>query len=214
MISVFLGAPGSGKGTQAKRVSKKSGLPQLSTGDMLRAAISAGTDLGNAAKGYIDQGQLVPDEVVLGLISERIRDGDCKLGFILDGFPRTIRQAEGLDQLLGEVGLKLDRVVLFAIAEGDLIERLTGRRTCLSCGAMYHISFQPSRVVDVCDACGSSLTQRPDDALEVIQKRMSVFKAQTQPLERYYIDRNILVSIDASQSADHVFGQLSQVLGV
>ena len=211
MISVFLGAPGSGKGTQAKKLSAKAGVPQLSTGDMLRAAISAGTDLGKKAKGFIDQGQLVPDEVVIELIRERTLALDCKPGFILDGFPRTVGQAEGLERMLGGLGRRLDHVILFSISEEALVERLTGRRTCTQCSAMYHIRFQAPRVDGVCDSCGGTLIQRSDDSLDVIQKRMSVFKEQTSPLERYYRDRNLLSVIDASVSPSLVFDQLSSL---
>lgn len=212
MISVFLGAPGSGKGTQAKKLSTKTGIPQLSTGDMLRAAISSGSELGVRAKGFIDNGQLVPDDVVIELIRERTLQADCKPGFILDGFPRTVGQAQGLEKMLAGLGRRLDRVVLFSISEDALIERLTGRRTCTACSAMYHIRFQPSRVEGVCDSCGGTLVQRSDDSLSVIQKRMNVFRDQTAPLESYYKERHVLSVIDASVSPELVYNQLSSLL--
>jgi adenylate kinase len=212
MIAVFLGAPGSGKGTQAKRLSQSIGIPQLSTGDMLRASIAAGTGLGKRAKAFIDEGQLVPDEVVLGLIQERIKSEDCKSGFILDGFPRTVGQAEGLESMLENSARTLDCVVLFSIDERDLARRLTGRRTCERCGAMFHVDFQAPKVSGSCDSCGGSLFQRPDDQLDVIQKRMAVFRQQTQPLEAYYSKKGVMTSIDAGQSPDRVYSQLSQVL--
>jgi len=212
MIAVFLGAPGSGKGTQAKLLSQSAGVPQLSTGDMLRASIAAGTDLGKKAKAFIDDGQLVPDEVVLGLIQERIKAEDCKRGFILDGFPRTVGQAEGLEALLRQSGLSLGRVVLFSIDERDLVRRLTGRRTCQKCGSMYHVEFQAPKSSGICDSCGGALFQRPDDQLEVIQKRMSVFRQQTQPLEAYYGGKGIMTSIDAGQAPNQVYLQLRQAL--
>jgi adenylate kinase len=179
---------------------------------MLRASIAAGTELGRKAKTFIDEGQLVPDGVVLGLIQERIQSEDCKPGFILDGFPRTVGQAEGLDEILKFSHRSLSRVVLFSIDESVLAERLTGRRTCGSCSAMYHVKFQPSREPGVCDACGGSLLQRADDSIEVIRKRMDVFRKQTQPLEDFYRGLSIMTSIDASQDPDRVFEQVRSAL--
>jgi adenylate kinase len=175
---------------------------------MLRAAIASGSELGKRAKAFIDQGQLVPDDVVIGLIRERTLLADCRPGFILDGFPRTVGQAEGLETMLQGLGRSLDRVILFSISEEALIERLTGRRTCMQCSAMYHIRFKAPRVEAVCDSCGGALIQRSDDSLDVIQKRMSVFKEQTSRLEAYYRDRDLLSVIDASLSPEQVFDQL------
>ncbi|MGK5089611.1 adenylate kinase, partial [Bdellovibrionota bacterium FG-2] len=186
MILVFLGPPGSGKGTQAKKVTGERGWPQLSTGDMLRSAIVDGTKLGLEAKSFMDNGALVPDSVVIGLIAERILRADCKLGFILDGFPRTIPQAEALDRMLAEQSRRVNFTVLFDIPDSELVSRLSGRRTCLKCGAMYHVVAAASRVEGVCDVCGAGLTQRDDDKEGVILKRLSVYHAQTAPVAGYY----------------------------
>ena len=212
MIAVFLGAPGSGKGTQAKKLCAKLGVPQLSTGDMLRAAIAGGTELGLRAKGYIDEGKLVPDSLVIDLIRERTSASDCRDGFILDGFPRTLPQGEALEELLAGQGRSLSKVVLFGISEQVLVERLTGRRTCSKCSAMFHVKFQPPRVEGTCDSCGGGLIQRSDDTLEVIQKRLGVFQEQTAPLEGFYRSRGALAMIDASVSPDQVYVQLNHAL--
>ncbi len=213
MISVFLGPPGSGKGTQAKRLSAEKKTPQLSTGDMLRSAIAAGSALGRSAQEFMSRGALVPDEVVIGLIRERTDQGDCAGGFILDGFPRTIPQAEALDALLWERHRKIDSAILFQIDDSVLVSRLTGRRTCLKCGAMYHIESMPPRQVDVCDQCGSELIQREDDREDVILKRLSVYHHQTSPLVEYYSKQGILSPVDASASPAVVFESVSQKLG-
>jgi adenylate kinase len=213
MISVLLGPPGSGKGTQAKRLVTEKGWPQLSTGDMLRAAIAAGSELGKKAKAVMDRGELVPDDVVIGLIAERTRQPDCKNGFILDGFPRTIPQAEALDRLLTSGSRKVDRVVLFEIPDEDLVSRLSGRRTCLKCGAMYHAVSAKPKKDGVCDACGATpLVQRDDDKPEVIRKRLSVYHAQTSPLAAYYQKTGKLRNIDATESPDDVFRALTREL--
>lgn len=212
MITVFLGPPGSGKGTQAKRVSSERGWPQLSTGDMLRTAINEGTELGRKAKSIMDEGKLVPDDVVIGLIAERIQRPDCKKGFILDGFPRTIPQAEALGTLLKKRGLGLSSAILFEIDPAKLVARLSGRRTCLNCGAMYHLVTSPPKKKNVCDECGHSpLTQRTDDDESVILKRLSVYKAQTEPLVAYYRNQKVLFEIDADQSPDEVQKDLSKI---
>jgi len=212
MILVFLGPPGSGKGTQAKRFSVDRGIPQLSTGDMLRRAIASGTDLGKSAQEYMSKGSLVPDEVVIGLIRERIAESDCRNGFILDGFPRTIPQAQALDALLRSEALKVQAAVLFEIADGVLVSRLTGRRTCLKCGAMYHVETMRPRKSGVCDQCTTELVQRDDDREEVIRKRLAVYHDQTSPLEKYYREKGILQSLDATQAPDAVYASLSRLV--
>jgi adenylate kinase len=204
MILIFLGPPGSGKGTQAKKLMEKRGWPQLSTGDMLRAAMSDGTALGLAAKGFMDQGSLVPDEVVIGLIADRTQAPDCSKGFILDGFPRTIPQAEALDQMLAASHRKVDRVILFEIEDRDLVSRISGRRTCLSCGSMYQVDSLPPRVPGTCDKCGSKLVHRDDDQAAVVQKRLAVYHAQTAPLAQYYRKSGNLKTVNAALSFDAV----------
>ncbi len=205
MILVFLGPPGSGKGTQAKRLTAERKWPQLSTGDMFRANISAGTPMGLAAKKFMDEGQLVPDDVVIGMIRARIEDADCADGFIFDGFPRTIPQAEALDTMLAVKGLAVNRVVEFQIEDSELVGRLSGRRTCTKCGTMYHVSSAPTKVVGVCDKCGGAVVQRDDDHEAVIQKRLKVYHAQTSPLVAFYSGQKKLESLDASQAMDKVF---------
>ncbi|OFZ79129.1 MAG: adenylate kinase [Bdellovibrionales bacterium RIFOXYD1_FULL_53_11] len=212
MIMIFLGPPGSGKGTQAKRLVGERGWPQLSTGDMLRSAISNGTSLGLEAKSFMDKGQLVPDSVVIGLISERIESGDCQSGFMLDGFPRTIPQAEALDKMLLEQGRKVERVVLFDVKDNELVRRLSGRRTCLKCGSMYHVEFtRPSRD-GICDKCGEMLVQRDDDKTAVISKRLEVYHQQTAPLVGYYRKQGKLRELDASVQPDTVYESLIKAL--
>lgn len=204
MISIFLGPPGSGKGTQAKRLSNLKGWPQLSTGDMLRGNIQAGTKLGLEAKSLMDQGLLVSDSVVIGMIDERINASDCSNGFILDGFPRTIIQADALNELLELKNLKLNRVFEFSIPDEVLISRLTGRRTCLKCSSMFHIVSAPPKIFNICDKCGSELVQRQDDSEEVISKRLKVYHQQTSALVQYYSDKNLIKKIDATLSVEVV----------
>jgi adenylate kinase len=212
MILVLLGPPGSGKGTQAKKLVVERGMPQLSTGDMLRAAISQGTKLGLEAKSFMDRGALVPDAVVIGLIAERTQAEDCKGGFILDGFPRTIPQAQSLDQTLKKAGRQVDQAVLFAMPDQELIRRLSGRRTCSKCGTMFHVETAKPKKDGVCDACGSALIQRDDDKPEVIRKRLDVYHQQTEPLVGYYSGQKKLSEIDASASQDAVTAALRQAL--
>lgn len=213
MILILLGPPGSGKGTQAKRLVNERGWPQLSTGDMLRTAIQSGTRLGMEAKTFMDRGSLVPDNVVIGLIAERTRKPDCEEGFILDGFPRTIPQAEALDTMLSGNGFAVDKAVLFQIPDGELVSRLSGRRTCTKCGAMYHVESARPKKDGICDQCGSTLIQRDDDKPEVIQKRLEVYHRQTAPLAEFYKKQNKLKSLDASQSPEKVSRSLSQAIG-
>ena len=208
MILIFLGPPGSGKGTQAKRLTVEKNWPQLSTGDMFRANISAKTPMGLAAKKFMNEGQLVPDEVVIGMIRMRIEDPDCAKGFIFDGFPRTIPQAEALDKMLTAKGLKVDRAVEFKIDDSKLVGRLSGRRTCTNCGAMYHATTMPPKVAGVCDKCGGPVVQRDDDHEAVITKRLKVYHDLTSPLVAYYSGQGKLKSLDASQPMDAVFTSL------
>lgn len=212
MILVLLGPPGSGKGTQAKKLVTEKQWPQLSTGDMLRSAISRGTQLGMEAKSYMDRGALVPDAVVIGLIAERTQSADCASGFILDGFPRTIPQAEALNKMLKERGRAVDRAVLFEIPDSELVKRLSGRRTCLKCGAMYHIETMRPKKDGVCDQCSSGLVQRDDDQVEVIEKRLKVYHDQTAPLVGFYRGEGKLRVIDASLSTDTVSNALHSAL--
>jgi adenylate kinase len=212
MIIIFLGPPGSGKGTQAKRLSAEKYWPQLSTGDMLRGAISQGTQVGQEAKSFMDKGLLVPDSIVISLIRERSRNPDGQAGFILDGFPRTLTQAEALDQMLEAQGRKVDRVILFEISDEELLRRLSGRRTCNQCGTMFHIENAPSQKVGVCDHCGGQLTQRNDDHPEVIKKRLSVYHQQTEPLVHFYHEQKKLRKINGQQSMNDVTSALAQAL--
>jgi adenylate kinase len=195
MRLLFLGPPGAGKGTQARELAAELGVPQVATGDMLRDALARKTPLGLEAKRYMDAGALVPDEVVIGLIAERLREPDAERGFILDGFPRTIPQAEGLDRLLKDLGQGLDRVVYFDVSERELLRRLTGRRSCPRCQATFHLVSAPPRVEGRCDRCGSELVQREDDREATVRKRLEVYARQTAPLLDYYRDRHLLVSV-------------------
>jgi len=212
MIVVLLGPPGSGKGTQAKKLWTERRLPQLSTGDMLRSAIQQGSKLGMEAKAFMDQGALVPDSVVVGLIAERTEANDCKNGFVLDGFPRNISQADALDKMLKSQSRQVDRAVLFEIPDEDLVKRLSGRRTCLSCGAMFHVDSAAPKADGVCDQCGKTLIQRDDDRPEVIKKRLLVYHQQTEPLVGYYRQQNKLRSLDARRPAVDVAQSLLDAL--
>jgi adenylate kinase len=212
MILVLLGPPGSGKGTQAKRLSAQRSWPQLSTGDMLRSAISKGTKLGLEAKSYMDRGALVPDSVVIDLIAERTTASDARGGFILDGFPRTIPQAEALEQMLVRQGRKVDSAILFEIPDTELVRRLSGRRTCLSCGAMYHVESAPAKRDGFCDQCDSKLVQRDDDSEEVIKKRLSVYHQQTAPLADFYQKHGKLKIVKAIRSPEVVAKDLQEAL--
>lgn len=212
MRLVFLGAPGAGKGTQAKRLVEKYGIPQISTGDLLRAAVAAGTPLGKEAKAYMDRGELVPDKVVLGMVKERLSQNDCKKGFILDGFPRNVAQAEALDKMLSEMNMPLDLALNLDVPFDDLMKRLTGRRTCKSCGQMYNVYYSPSKVEGKCDKCGGELFQRDDDKEETIRKRLEVYRAQTEPLIDYYSKKGILKSVSGTGSIDEIFNSICAIL--
>ena len=195
MRVVLLGPPGAGKGTQARQLAARWGVPQIATGDMLRDAVAQGTALGREAKRYMEAGDLVPDAVIVGLIAERLARPDAVKGFVLDGFPRTVAQAEALDRLLVEHGLRLDRVVLFEVPEAELVTRLSGRRVCRDCGRNYHVQFSPPRVADRCDACGGALQQRADDAEPKVRHRLAVYARDTAPLVEHYRRRGLLETI-------------------
>ena len=212
MLIVLLGPPGAGKGTQAERLVKQLHLAYIATGDILRAAVKSGTPLGEQARGYMEQGQLVPDEVVVGIVRERLADSDCSGGAILDGFPRTVVQAQVLDQVLGEIGKKIDRVIHIEVDEEELISRLTGRRVCRECAATYNIKYNPPRVRNVCDRCGGELYQREDDSLSTVTERLAVYKNQTEPLIDYYLAQGVLSTINGNQEIDTIFAEISALL--
>lgn len=212
MNIVFLGPPGAGKGTQAKILIERYGIPQISTGDMLREHRAKGTELGKKAQEYMDKGQLVPDEIILDMVKERLSQKDCEKGFILDGFPRTVAQAEALDRILSEMGKKLDFALALVVPDELLVERLTGRRTCKNCGMMYHIKYKPPKVEGVCDVCGGELYQRPDDNEETVRNRLKVYHESTAPLIDYYKKRGILREIDGSKSIEEITNQIIQIL--
>ena len=212
MDLIFLGPPGAGKGTQAKMLVERYGIPQVSTGDILRAAVAEGTELGKKAKEYMEAGKLVPDEVVIGIIEERLKQSDCEKGFILDGFPRTVPQAEALDKVLEKMGRKIDHVLTLDVPEEELIKRLTGRRTCKKCGAMYHTIFNPPKVEGVCDKCGGELYQRPDDNEETVRSRLSVYEQQTSPLIDFYEKKGLVRKIDGRGEIKEIFDQIVKIL--
>ena len=194
MNLILMGAPGAGKGTQSAKISEKYHIPAIATGDILRAAIKAGTELGKAAKSYIDDGKLVPDSVVIGIIQEYLASDECKNGFILDGFPRSIPQAEALDAM----GVKIDVVLSIEVADDKIVERMSGRRVC-SCGASYHVAYNPPKIADVCDKCGAALYIRADDAAETVKNRLATFHAQTEPLKEYYSAKGLLVTVEGQE---------------
>ncbi|MGH7353678.1 MAG: adenylate kinase [Candidatus Rokuibacteriota bacterium] len=204
MRLVFLGPPGAGKGTQARELAREWEIPQIATGDMLRQAVQGNTMLGRDAKGLMDRGQLVSDAVIIGLIAERLREADAKRGFILDGFPRTIAQAEGLDRLLKNLGQTLDAVVYFEVSEPELLRRLTGRRVCRKCQATYHVVSAPPRREGVCDQCGGALHQREDDSEATVRNRLAVYARQTLPLLDHYQGRGLLATVHGEGGMDEV----------
>ncbi len=212
MRIVLLGAPGAGKGTQGEKLVKKYLFPHISTGDIFRAAIKEGTVLGKQAKEYMDKGELVPDALVVGIVRERLQQPDCREGFLLDGFPRTVGQAEALDKVLAELGAPLTAVISVDVEQGELLERLTGRRVCKACGATYHIKFNQPQVRNVCDKCGGELYQRADDSVETVKQRLEVYCRQTEPLIAYYRDRNLLLAVDGSKEISEVFAGIVAVL--
>ena len=212
MRVVFLGAPGVGKGTQAERIAAQYRVAKISTGDLLREAVRTRTPLGLEAKSYMDQGKLVPDAVVIGLVREKLADPSCAAGFVLDGFPRTVPQAEELGKALASKAMALDQVVNFQVSREDVVRRLSGRRSCPKCQATFHVDFAKPKADGICDRCGESLVQRSDDQREAIETRLKVYDEQTAPLVRYYDERQLLSSLDASGAVDVVFQHLSQVL--
>ena len=204
MRLIFLGPPGAGKGTQARELAREREIPQIATGDMLRQAVEGNTMLGRDAKGFMDRGQLVSDAVIIGLIAERLREADAKRGFILDGFPRTLAQAEGLDRLLKNLGQTLDAVVYFEVSEPELLRRLTGRRVCRKCQATYHVVSAPPRREGVCDRCGGALSQREDDSEATVRNRLAVYARQTSPLLDHYRGRGLLATVHGEGGMDDV----------
>lgn len=212
MHMLIMGPPGAGKGTQAANLVKEFGIPHISTGDMFRAAIKEGTELGKKAKACMDAGNLVPDEITIGIVRERLAKDDCKKGFILDGFPRTVEQADALTDILKEVGLKLKCVLNVNVPASDLVERAVGRRICKACGATYHIKFNPVKVEGVCDACGGELFQRADDTEETMKNRLSVYEDSTRPLIDYYQKAGLYVEVDGRQEIGKVFTDIVEVL--
>jgi len=214
MNLILLGPPGAGKGTQAQRMVDRYHIPQISTGDILRAAVKESTPLGMKAKGFMDQGQLVPDEIVIGIIEERLKAKDCNAGFILDGFPRTIPQAEALQPILTRIGKKIDYVINIEVDPEELVRRLTGRRTCKHCGAMFHILFQPPKKEEICDRCGGTLYQRADDKEETIRTRLKEYEKQTAPLIQYYQGKKTIRSVQGLGGPDQIFDQITRLLDV
>jgi len=212
MNIIFLGPPGAGKGTQAKVLVEKYGIPQISTGDMLREHVAKGTELGLKAKEYMEKGQLVPDEIILSMVKERLSQDDAQKGFILDGFPRTVAQAEALDKILEEMGKKIEYVLALIVPDEELVTRLTGRRTCKNCGMMYHIKFKPPKVEGKCDVCGGELYQRPDDNEETVRNRLKVYHEQTAPLIEYYRKKGVLFEVDGNKSIEEITQQLINIL--
>jgi adenylate kinase len=213
MNLILLGPPGAGKGTQAKRLIDKYGIPQISTGDILRAALKERTELGIKAKEYMDKGALVPDEVVIGIIRDRLTQPDCQKGYMLDGFPRTVVQAEALDGVLKKMGSKIDHVISIEVASDELMKRLTGRRTCRKCGSGYHVVFDPPKKADGCDKCDGDLYQRDDDNETTVGSRLQVYENQTKPLIDYYTKKSLIRPIQGTGSIDDIFGRITAVLG-
>ena len=212
MRVILLGPPGAGKGTQAKMLKEKFQIPQISTGDILRQAVKDNTELGAQAKTVMDAGQLVPDDVVISLIKERIRQGDCKTGFILDGFPRNIAQAEKLSETLADMRVVIDNIIDLEVDEKEVVERLSGRSTCLDCGAMFHQISCPPRVLGVCDGCGGKLAQRPDDNRETIRERLKVYLGSTAPLKEFYMKQGNLKTVKAKGSVEDIFFRLCEMI--
>ena len=213
MKIIMLGAPGAGKGTQAKKIDAKFSIPHISTGDIFRANIKNGTELGKKAKTYMDQGLLVPDELVVDLVVDRVNQEDCRDGYVLDGFPRTIPQAEALDKALAELGQKVDYAIDVDVPDENIIRRMGGRRACVTCGATYHLEYAPTEKDGICDTCGGGLILRDDDKPETVKKRLSVYHEQTQPLIDYYTNAGILKTVDGTADIEDVFRAIVEILG-
>lgn len=213
MRILLMGPPGAGKGTQAEKLTEVLDIPHISTGDMFRKAIKEQTELGKKAKSFMDKGELVPDEVTVGIVADRIKEDDCTNGFLLDGFPRTVNQADALGAMLSDLGIKLDSVINVEVPVDELIGRLTGRRICKSCGATYHMIFNPPKVEGVCDKCGGELYQRDDDTEATAKNRLEVYDKQTAPLLEYYKNSGLLVNINGNQSMEQVLKDILHVLG-
>ena len=210
MKIIFLGAPGAGKGTQAEKVAAKLNIPTISTGAIIRSALKEGTEMGLAAKAFIEAGKLVPDDVVIGIIKERLAESDCQNGFILDGFPRTIAQAEALDAM----GVSIDLVVNISVDDATIVERMSGRRVCAACGATFHTLFNPSAAGDKCDKCGAELSIRKDDQPEVVKDRLTVYHKETEPLERYYENKGILKTVIGQEKLEDTTALTFRAIGV
>jgi adenylate kinase len=209
----MLGAPGAGKGTQAKKIAAKYDIPHISTGDIFRSNIKEGTELGKKAKTYMDQGLLVPDELTVDLVVDRVKQDDCKKGYILDGFPRTIPQAEALERALSEMGESLDYAINVDVPDENIINRMSGRRACVGCGATYHLVYAPTKVEGICDACGKELILRDDDKPETVKKRLDVYHDQTQPLIDFYSKAGILKTVDGTIDINDVFQAIVEIIG-
>ncbi|MCR5733584.1 MAG: adenylate kinase [Lachnospiraceae bacterium] len=212
MKIIMLGAPGAGKGTQAKRIAAEYGIPHISTGDIFRANIKEQTALGMEAKNYMDKGQLVPDELTVKILLDRVAKDDCKNGYVLDGYPRTIPQAEVLDEAVAKLGEKIDYAVNVDVPDENIVNRMSGRRACVKCGATYHVKYMPPKTEDVCDTCGSALIIRDDDKPETVKKRLSVYHEQTAPLIEYYGKKGILKEVDGTKDIDVVFEDIKNIL--
>jgi len=212
MNLIFFGPPGAGKGTQAQRLVEERALPQISTGDILRAHRREGTPLGKEAQKFMDQGLLVPDELIINMMGERLSKEDCKGGYILDGFPRTVPQAVALDGLLEGLGTRIDRVLVLQVPDSDIVERIVGRRACKNCGAAYHVDFRPPAAGDVCDSCGGELYQRADDTEDKVRVRLGEYSKNTAPVADYYASRGVVRTINGVGGIDEIFGRLTTAI--
>ena len=213
MNLILLGPPGAGKGTQAAKIVEKYNIPHISTGDIFRANIKEGTELGKKAQEYMNKGELVPDELVVDLVVDRVQQDDCKNGYVLDGFPRTIPQAEALDKALAEFGDKIDYAIDVNVPDENIVKRMGGRRACVGCGATYHLVYAPTKTEGICDVCGKELILRDDDKPETVQKRLNVYHEQTQPLIDYYTKAGILKTVDGTVDINDVFAAIVEILG-